>query len=128
MLYRGKYQRGYALTEVLIASAILALVASVTVGSIVNSLAISKKTQEAEFSLSEARTILARLEAGLPHQELLEGMTLWSISYEAIPLASLPRTQKRPIKVTLSHPSLTSSPLISVIFLTQEELDARVLL
>lgn len=97
-------QRGYALSDALIAAAISAGVAITTAQSLGIAARGSQATNDLEEVVSDAEIIAARLDAGVAQPALLKGFKDWEVQSNLIELdndSPLPTTlQLRRIKVT----------------------------
>lgn len=80
-------QKGYALTDALIAAAIAAGVAVTAAQSLGVAARSAKSAKDLSAVISEAETINARIDAGLRDHALLEGVTGWEITRDEITLA-----------------------------------------
>ncbi len=119
-------QRGFALTEVLIASAILSMVAVATVSAISTSLRLSERNHKGHMALYEAENIVARLHASLSPDELFMGYVGWQIQYEAVNGSAPSRkTDLIPVTATIYHSDLAGDKIDIILMMTQEELEAR---
>jgi len=72
-------QRGYALTEVLIATAIAAGVLTAIAGALSGVVRLNARSEERAQQLTDVKTIAARLNAGLAGDDILAGLTGWRI-------------------------------------------------
>ncbi|MGE0408701.1 MAG: hypothetical protein AB7P23_05490 [Amphiplicatus sp.] len=75
---RGK-ERGFSLSETLIAAVIAAGVLAAAASSIGGSTQLTHATAERNGVLLEARTISARLKAGMSDESALQGFSGWRI-------------------------------------------------
>ena len=80
-------QKGYALTDALIAAAIAAGVAVTAAQSLGVAARSAKSAKDLGTVISEAETINARIDAGLEDHALLEGISGWEITRGDITLA-----------------------------------------
>lgn len=75
---------GFALTEVLIASAIAAGVIGATATGLTVAIRGMRTTSEANLALVEAGTLAARLHAGMTPHQALEGLPDWALAFKDI--------------------------------------------
>ena len=121
-----KTEAGYALTEVLIAAAIIAGVIGVTATGISTSLRGATATSARAEILTEAVNITARLEAGVSKGDLLKGYQNWTLAY--VHTSSIEATSPQtllPVRVVLRRTSGIPYEISTVIFLTRRELEQR---
>ncbi|NOX95415.1 MAG: hypothetical protein GXP04_10095 [Alphaproteobacteria bacterium] len=78
-------QRGYALTEILIATAIAAGVLTAIASALSGVVRLNARSEERAQQLTDVKTIVARLNAGLAGDDILAGLTGWRI--ERAPLS-----------------------------------------
>ena len=94
-------ERGFALTEVLVAAAITASVFAVTATGLATSLRLAEETRTRTALLDEARNIAAQLHAGVPQSHILPDTDHWRVVYQALPTdAALRDDAARPVEVT----------------------------
>jgi prepilin-type N-terminal cleavage/methylation domain-containing protein len=78
-------QRGYALTEVLIATAIAAGVLTAIAGALSGVVRLNARSEERAQQLTDIKIIAARLNAGMSGDDIFNGLTGWKI--EQAPLS-----------------------------------------
>lgn len=78
-------QRGYALTEILIATAIAAGVLTAIASALSGVVRLNARSEESAQQLTDVKIIAARLNAGLAGDDALAGLTGWKV--ERTPLS-----------------------------------------
>ncbi len=115
-------ENGFALAEVLVATAIIAAVIAVTAASLSSALRLAQRAQASQALLMEARNIGARLHANLPEEEILKGYTDWDITYGPVD-NSLPRQRDTafPIEVVVESALDPQVTFTTIILLTETD-------
>ncbi len=77
-------QCGYALTEILIATAIAAGVLTAIAGALSGVVRLNARSEEHAQQLTDVKIIAARLSAGLAGDDLLAGLTGWQVELTSL--------------------------------------------
>jgi type II secretory pathway component PulJ len=79
-------QRGYALTEILIATAIAAGVLTAIASALSGVVRLNARSEERAQQLTDIKIIAARLNAGLAGDDILAGLTGWQVERTPLPV------------------------------------------
>jgi len=102
-------ERGYALTEILIATAIAAGVLTAIAGGLSGVVRLNTRSAERAEQLADAKLIAARLHAGMLGDDVLTGLAGW-------------RIERKPLSVGAQG---ETSPSFEIVIATFEDNDAR---
>ncbi|MEM9989133.1 MAG: prepilin-type N-terminal cleavage/methylation domain-containing protein [Pseudomonadota bacterium] len=118
-------QRGYALTEVLIAAAIAAMVVAASATSISISSAAKMRSDVLHAQVQELEAILAKAKAGMPLRQLRQEHPAFDMTLSALPLSNQPTPmEKRPVTLTVMHQERSTVRLETIILQNEMEMGA----
>ena len=117
----GKGERGYALTEVLIAAAIAGAVLAAAMSGIGSSLESVRKADAVDTDLLAAGNIAARFQAGLSSRQALDGYSGWRAQVIAVDEPVETRTGAVLSHVTLRGPERNGAEGMEMRFIVLRE-------
>ncbi|MEM6649337.1 MAG: prepilin-type N-terminal cleavage/methylation domain-containing protein [Pseudomonadota bacterium] len=116
-------QRGYALTEVLIAAAIAAMLVAVSATSISVASRTKMQSDSRYGQIQELEEILLKARAGMPLRQLRQEHPAFDMSLSALPLSNQPTImEKRPVALSVIHQNSPTVRFETVILQNEMEI------